>query len=639
MNTSEKDSPGAETQALYRFNHDYLPPIPFVDQLPPREKPTMSWYSEVIWQILRNVRNRLDWTQRSLAQGAAALPSTAPLAFSSSDEEGVLDLEPLGLAEPLDLEDLSLAHATPKLADDAAGPVASFGGTLSATVEVARIAAGAIKMGIRDPMALLEIVGRSKSVVDPSRPASVDRYLGLFTLIEAPWFGKPTQGTLDDDTFAWMRVAGPNPLVIEGVAAVDAGFPVTEAHYHAAMHDDEDSLARAGAEGRLYLADYAALAGMEGGAMIYPKFCCAPKALFALPRGVGARRLKPVAIQCGQDAKEFEIFTPADGEGWQKAKLAVQSADSNHHELVSHLARTHLLIGPIVMCTRRQLDDDHPVSRLLAPHFEGTLSINDIARSTMLGKGGAVDRAMAGTIEASVAVAGAAFATPYFNHGFLPDWLATRRLLGAELEYPYRDDALLVWRAIERWVESYVGLHYETDAAVAADEALARWAAEIVAHEGGRVTAFGENGSGQIHTRAYLIQALTMVVFTASAQHAVVNFGQGELMTLASTTPMALYAPAPRTRAEGAQGPWAGMVAPLDAALFQLEFLNQLGGVYYTQLGQYPSRWFGHREHEAMERFQQELTAIGAEIGARNQKRPGPFTPLIPSRIPQSINI
>ena len=89
-------------------------------------------------------------------------------------------------------------------------------------------------------------------------------------------------------------------------------------------------------------------------------------------------------------------------------------------------------------------------------------------------------------------------------------------------------------------MNSYVHLHYETDAAVAADEALGRWATEVVAPDGGRVGAFGEDGAGRIHTREYLIQALTMIVFTASAQHAVVNFGQGE-MTLASTTPVAIF--------------------------------------------------------------------------------------------------
>jgi len=221
--------------------------------------------------------------------------------------------------------------------------------------------------------------------VDSRRPDAASGYLEMFTLLDPPWFARSTEGALDDDTFAWLRVAGPNPLVIEGITHVDAGFPVTEAHYREAMRDAEDARARAGAEGRLYLADYALLSGMASGVAPYPKFSAAPKALFARSRGEGARRLKPVAIQCGQDAKEFEIFTPADGEGWRKAKLIVQSADGNHHELVSHLGRTHLLLGPFVMCTHRQLDGAHPISRLLLPHFEGTLSINDAARTGMLG--------------------------------------------------------------------------------------------------------------------------------------------------------------------------------------------------------------------------------------------------------------
>jgi len=632
-------SPPQSTKDLYRFNYSYIPPIPFVEALPPGEKPTLKWYTEVIWQILRNVRNRLNWIAGS---------SAGALSFTDAEERDLVDLEALGLSEPIDLGELELTHATlgaaevAEAADEMAasdGPL-PFGGGLSIALEIGRIAVGAIKMGIRDPLALLETLGRAKQVMDSRRPDSSSGYLELYTLLDLPWFGRATQGALDDDTFAWLRVAGPNPLVIEGVAAVDAGFPVTEAHYSEAMRDVEDSLARAGKEGRLYLADYALLAGMEGGVAPYPKFTAAPKALFALPRGKGARRLKPVAIQCGQDAREFEIFTPADGEGWRKAKFIVQSADGNHHEIVSHLGRTHLLLGPFVMCTHRQLDGSHPVSRLLLPHFEGTLSINDSARTGMLGKGGAVDRSLAATIEATLTVAGAVFATPYFNHGMLPGWLSERRLLSPDLEYPYRDDGLLVWGVIERWVDSYVRLHYATDDAVAADGAVARWAAEVAAHDGGRIAAFGEDGAGRIRSIAYLVKALTMIIFTASAQHAVVNFGQGEQMTLASTSPVAAFGPPPRTRAEGAQGSWLDLVAPFDGALFQLEFLNQLGSVHYTQLGQYAPGWFGGGPvRGALETFQGELAAIGAEIVARNEARLGPFLPLIPARIPQSINI
>ena len=171
--TADGDAPGTGAppvgpNALYRFNHDYLPPIPFVDALPPAEKPSLGWYAEVIWQILRNIRNRLNWTQQSLARGAAAL------SFADDGEEEVLEARRARADRAwIDLDELPLAHATPAQADAAAGPVASFGGGLSATLEVARIAAGAIKTGISDPMTLLGIIGKARSVMDPrGRPPS-----------------------------------------------------------------------------------------------------------------------------------------------------------------------------------------------------------------------------------------------------------------------------------------------------------------------------------------------------------------------------------------------------------------------------------------------------------------------------------
>ena len=57
---------------------------------------------------------------------------------------------------------------------------------------------------------------------------------------------------------------------------------------------------------------------------------------------------------------------------WDKAKTAVQAADGNYHEAVSHLGQTHLVVEAFVMATENQLSG-HPVAKLLQPHFEGTL--------------------------------------------------------------------------------------------------------------------------------------------------------------------------------------------------------------------------------------------------------------------------
>ena len=55
---------------------------------------------------------------------------------------------------------------------------------------------------------------------------------------------------------------------------------------------------------------------------------------------------------------------------------ALVAADTMHHELISHLGRTHLLIEPFAVSTKRVLPASHPVAVLLAPHVEGTIFIN-----------------------------------------------------------------------------------------------------------------------------------------------------------------------------------------------------------------------------------------------------------------------
>ncbi|MEM7353563.1 MAG: hypothetical protein AAF657_22385, partial [Acidobacteriota bacterium] len=89
---------------------------------------------------------------------------------------------------------------------------------------------------------------------EPERPTSLEDYSDLFRKIGLPGIARDFQ---EDKVFAYMRVAGPNPVLIQQVKGLDDRFPVTEAMYGAVMQGD--SLAAAGAEGRLFLADYAGL--------------------------------------------------------------------------------------------------------------------------------------------------------------------------------------------------------------------------------------------------------------------------------------------------------------------------------------------------------------------------------------------
>ena len=634
----------------YKYNYTYLAPLAMAQSVPRADKPSLAWMLRVVWQVLRIAKNRVTWAVNT---GRAASPGDEVLTFSGHDDvmgSTSLNLDHLNLPA-LDLISTDFDDEPQLTAARAGGDgvgqeeVLSFSQPLEtiregfgAHAQATEIASKMLAFGIYDPLKVLETVLRSLIQGPTGRPSSLEDYHALFATLPKPWIaGRPN----DDELFAWMRVAGWNPMVIERISALPDNFPVTEESFGRVMNDGFDSLALAAKEDRLYLTNYAVLKNVTNGNFpTGPKYGFAPLALFALPRGTGKRRLRPIAIQCGQDPRDYRIFTPADGELWEKAKLCVSCADANHHELVSHLARTHLLIEPMVIATHRQLGENHPIGRLLLPHFEGTLNINHEAQDKLLRKGMAVDKTLAGTIDASRIVGATAMAMPYFNEGFLPKALAARGVLDENLEYPYRDDALLLWQAIERWVTAYVGLYYASDAHVSGDEPLRRWAAEIVAPDGGRLPGFGEDGRGKLTTTWYLIKAVTMIIFTASAQHAAVNFAQADLMTFTPMVPAATYRNAPISASESANNPLLDMLAPMEVAAAQVEFLSTLGGVYHTKLGAYPTLWFREPAiHHALEALQRELVEIGRTIEGRNRSRLGPYPFFLPERIPQSINI
>lgn len=482
-----------------------------------------------------------------------------------------------------------------------------------------------------------EVTRLARAGTSAGRPESFEDYAGLFRELELPEVASHYR---EDATFAEQRVSGPNPVWLRRADELPDHFPVSEDDFQVSQPDD--SLAAARAEGRLYLADYALLDGLECGD--YPaaqKYLSAPLALFVVPPG--ARDLQPVAIQLEQrPGPQAPIVTPRDGWSWLDAKTRVQSADGNCHQAVSHLGRTHLPLDAVVLATHRQLARSHPVFLLLWPHLEGTLSINESANTSLLAPEGGVEVVMAGTIEATRAIAARAASEWSLDDAGLPRDLELRGVADPEVlpNYPYRDDGLLIWSATEDWVTSYLGLYYPDEASVQADYELQAWVSELTSPEHGRLRGLGQGG--RIQTRAYLGQVLTTLIFTASAGHAAVNFPQCTAMSYVPNWPLASFTPA-RPGPHSEQD-YLDLLPPLDVAHMQVSLGYLLGSIYYTQLGHYPRTlifdYFSDRrveEHE--ERFLERLAGIEVEIEVRNQSRRAPYPHLLPSRIPQSTNL
>jgi arachidonate 15-lipoxygenase len=439
-----------------------------------------------------------------------------------------------------------------------------------------------------------------------------------------------------DDEFGRQRVAGVNPVLIERCDRIPDHFPVTEETVRGLLREG-DSLEAARSEGRLYLLDYAILEGLP----VHPgRYLTHPLCLLYVN---GDGRLVPIAIQLGQTPDAGPIFTPNDSPWlWLTVKTYVQSADASYHEVASHLMRTHMIMEAVAVSTYRTLDSRHPIHALLAPHFAGTMAINHGARTSMLAPGGAIDRTMAPGADGSLDLGARVWKDWSFDRYDLRTDLRIRGVDDTERlpDYPYRDDALRIWDTIESFVSDVLGRYYPDEDEIRKDWELQAWARELCDERGGQLR--GLPGEGAINTRKRLVQTVTQIVFTGSAEHASVNNGQWDMFGYIPNVPGALYAPPPTTKDELSQQHFVEILPHRRAAAEQLGMVHLLSMPTEDPLGHYAlTRFFGgdpviSRRTLA---FMDELDELSDAIQLRNLSLPVPYTYLDPRLIAQSTAI
>ncbi len=618
------------TQAVYQWTTDVptLPGVPLASAVPKNDEPTIAWFVILIGVGLDIVRNAL----------AVKLGGV---------DKGELD-SPRAQYEAALTECDAIEASTAKIAAEhgvhSGGNIFErlIGDVENAVAAAERDAHIALLTGYKERIEALMKIDEAMGLGSRT-PRSIEAYRALFATLPVPGVSYMFQS---DSEFARLRVQGPNCMLIAAVGdALPANFGLSAAQYAAVVNGD--TLAAALADGRLFILDYQPLEILDPGTYgSLAKYAWQPMALFAVPPGGSS--LVPVAIQCGQDPADWPIFTPSPAAdklwGWEMAKFVVQVADGNYHELFAHLARTHLVIEAFAVATHRHLAEVHPIWALLVPHFEGTLFINDQAATSLIAADGPIDHIFAGTITSSqLAAVDARLAFDFYGK-MLPADLAERGVGvdSALADYPYRDDALLVWNTIHEWARQYVDLYYASDADVTGDTELTRWATCLA----------GEakiKGFGPIVSRKQLAEICTMVMFTASAQHAAVNFPQKDIMAFAPAVTGAGWQAAPSGQRGHDKPGWLAMMPPMALALEQLNVLELLGSVHYRPLGDYRSNafpyptWFQDPRVTGAEGplawFQAALTGVETEIVARNAERMQPYPYLQPSLIPTSINI
>nr|GEW88729.1 linoleate 13S-lipoxygenase 3-1, chloroplastic [Tanacetum cinerariifolium] len=198
--------------------------------------------------------------------------------------------------------------------------------------------------------------------------------------------------------------------------------------------------------------------------------------------------LKPIAIELSLPPSDSNIplkkvlTPPIDATTnwlWQLAKVHVCSNDARVHQLIHHWLRGHACMEPFTVASYRHLSSLHPVFKLLIPHITemACAAYRDWWRFDLEGlPKDLIRRGMA-----------------------VPDETKPHGLRLLIEDYPYGNDGLLIWSAIQELVQAYVTHFYPNKNDVISDTEL---------------------------QSCNLMEILTILIWTSSAQHAALNFGQ-----------------------------------------------------------------------------------------------------------------
>lgn len=477
------------------------------------------------------------------------------------------------------------------------------------------------------------LAAKARNFLDPLD--ELEEYEDLLALLPKPDVIKNYK---TDSCFAEQRLSGANPLAIRRINVLPDNFAVTDYHFQK-IAGAEFTLEKALKEGKLYFLDYPLLSDIQGG--VYnnvKKYLPKPQALFYWQSNDSSNggSLVPVAIQINHDSGANSLYTPDDPHlDWFLAKTCVQIADGNHQELGSHFSYTHAVMAPFAIVTARQLAENHPIALLLKPHFRFMLFDNDLGRTQFLQPGGPVDEFMAGSLAESVGFVAKTYEEWSVEKFTFPRLIKSRQTDDPEIlpHFPFRDDGILIWNAIEKFVAEYLQLYYKTSQDLNDDYELQNWARELVAQDGGRVKGM----PAKIETLEQLIEIISVVVFTCAPLHSALNFSQYEYMAFVPNMPYAAYHPIPETKGVDLETIMK-ILPPFKQAADQVMWTEILTSFHYDKLGFYDEEFADPLAQEIVVQFQHNLHEIERQIDIINQTRPIPYNYLKPSQIINSIN-
>jgi len=472
-----------------------------------------------------------------------------------------------------------------------------------------------------------------------------------------------------DDHFAWRRIAGPNPLSLQRENDLKAllgriPFDVERVERRLAERMGQRvSLAALAGNGQLFACDFKMMqeslrpqsrptylshgpAKRTRDSRWRGQYLPAPIGVFVeLPGFYTGIDLVPLAIQIDQHQPSGEynpVYYPDDqaqqGWGWTIAKLYFETADEVFHAGCGHVLRTHLTMNAFCMATPRQLPEDHPVYVLLRPHTRFTLPANKAVYKDYVDRTQIYAEFYSGKLDEFRAFSKLSYEAKRFDELALCDEVKGRGVDEHPKVYPYRDDALLWVQPIRDFVGEFLGAFYADDAAVLGDAALQAWAAELVDPDCGGVR--GLVAGDALDTRAKLFDLLAHVLFVAGPGHASQHFAEMYYYRYPPAFVGAAFAPPPWQANEANAARWYRTLPSIDQAATQFTY-STFGNFQYDTFGHYDRYPLGSapQAREPIRKLQAALQKVEGLIAGEAAQRPLRYDFLLPSRVPNSINI
>ncbi|XP_058629907.1 polyunsaturated fatty acid 5-lipoxygenase-like isoform X5 [Onychostoma macrolepis] len=470
-----------------------------------------------------------------------------------------------------------------------------------------------------------------------------------------------------DYMFGYQFLNGCNPVMIRKCMQLPDKFPVTHEMVEGSLkrgHTLQEELQA----GNIYIADYEILKDVPAASK---RYLTAPICLLYKN---DLNQIVPIAIQLSQTPGEMSpIFLPSDNEyDWMLAKMWVKSSDFNVHQLVTHLLKTHLVSEVFEIAMYRQLSSVHPVYKLLMPHVRFTIAINAEAREKLISKNGIFSKVGSISVDGMGTLMQNGMTLTYKSLCF-PEEIKARGMEDVP-KYYYRDDGMRIWEAINCFVFAVVKIYYDSDEKVQQDEEIQGFVKDVACfgmnnsdRAAGRDRTrecgcpslwwwcFLKGSSGLLSARGFsadfpkslesreqLVEYLTVVIFTASAQHAAVNFGQFDWYAWIPNSPSTMRKPPPQKKGQVDMKHIMQSLPDRDCSSTVLGTVWALSQIQENErfLGKYPDVYFTEQPvKEAINTFCHKLQEVTNIIKSRNEELTLAYCYLSPDKIPNSVAI